>query len=155
MNHLYLFTLEIVPLEVGKAYADLPSHLTLMSRFTSQESSEELARIVSPVFAAIESFDLTFVEIIELGPKKVTAHMVNSADESRLHEKLRLLLVENSASFQYPEFIGTGHRAHITKRQGVSLEQGSQLTCSAAYLIEVVDKQRVVRAKFVLKPANN
>lgn len=155
MDHLYLFTLEIAPLEVSKAYADLPSHLTLMSRFTSEKSPEELAHSVVPLFAATKPVDLAFGKTIELGPKKVTAHMVDSSDEAGLHEKLRWLLAENGVVFQYPEFIGAHHKAHITKRQGVQFEQGSQLTCSAAYLIEVVNRQRVVRAKFALKPVNN
>ena len=42
-NHLYLFTLEVVPLEVGKTYDELPLHCTLMFRFWSELPAEELA----------------------------------------------------------------------------------------------------------------
>lgn len=148
--HLYLFTLEIVPLEAGKTYDDLPSHLTLMSRFTSDLSPDELMPIVTPIFASTKPVVLTFGATIELGPKKVTAHMVESAGEARLHEQLRSLLAENGVVFQYPEFIGMSHKAHVTKREGAQFEQGSQLTCSAAYLVEVVNKRRVVRARLNL-----
>lgn len=152
---LYLFTLEIVPLEVGKTYDDLPSHLTLMSRFTSELTPSELTRIVTPIFAASKSVSLTFGPTIELGPKKVVAHMVDSADEAGLHEKLRSLLDKNGVVFQYPAFIGAGHKAHVTQREGAHFEQGSRLTCSAAYLIEVIDGQRFVRQQFVLQPVND
>lgn len=147
---LYLFALEIVPLEVGRAYVDLPSHLTLMSRFTSDMASEDLAHLVVPVFAGARPVTLTFGPTIELGPKKVIAHMVESAGETALHEKLRSFLAANGALFQYPEFIGANHKAHVTRREGVQFEQGSQITCSAAYLIEVVDKRRIPRARFSL-----
>lgn len=35
--HLYLFTLEVAPLEIGMTYNPLPSHLTLVSRFFSDK----------------------------------------------------------------------------------------------------------------------
>ena len=152
---LYLFTLEIVPLEVGKMYDDLPSHLTLMSRFTSELTPNELTQTVTPLFADTKPVTVTFGSTIELGPKKVVAHMVDSNDEAVLHEKLRSLLAENGVSFQYPEFIGANHKAHVTQREGVHFEQGSQLTCSAAYLIEVVQGRRLVRQLFALQPGND
>lgn len=54
----YLFILEIAPLETGKIYAELPSHLTLMSRFWSELSPDELAGIVRPLFQNARLGDL-------------------------------------------------------------------------------------------------
>ena len=88
MKHLYLFTLEIPPLEVGTAYDDLPSHLTLMSRFLSELPAEELANQVRLLFATTGFIHLAFAETIELGPKKVMAHMVDSPSERQLHHNL-------------------------------------------------------------------
>lgn len=150
MKHLYLFTLEIVPLEVGKTYNELPSHLTLMSRFLSDVLAEGLADKVRPLFMRTAPAHLVFGETIQLGPKKVIAHMVSSPDEGRLHDNLRKLLDEIKVEYQYPKFIGENHRPHITAREGVRFDAGNGHTALAAYLIEVVDKKRVVRAKFEL-----
>jgi len=150
VSHLYLFTLEIVPLEADKIYDEPPSHLTLMSRFLSELSPEELATQVRPFFASTVPIHLAFGETIELGPKKVTAHMVNSSEERSLHNDLSVLLNTIDVEYQYPEFIGDNHKAHVTQRTGMSLDAGSKRITSAAYLIEVVNKKRVIRAKFKL-----
>lgn len=150
MKHLYLFTLEIVPLEVGRTYAELPSYLTLMSRFLSELSPGELAENVRPLFMQTAPVHLVFGETMQLGPKKVTAHMVSSPDERRLHDNLRELLDEIKVEYQYPEFIGENHRPHVTAREGLRLDAGIERTALTAYLIEVIDKKRVVRDKFTL-----
>ncbi|HET8670780.1 MAG TPA: 2'-5' RNA ligase family protein [Candidatus Saccharimonadales bacterium] len=153
MKHLYLFTLEITPLEIGRVYDELPSHLTLMSRFLSHFSPDELTTRVRPLFAGTSPVHLAFGKTKILGPKKVTAHMVASTDERRLHNNLRKLLDGANVEYQYPEFIGDNHKPHVTAREGVQFVPGSTHTASAVYLIEVVDKKRVVRAKFTLSAA--
>jgi hypothetical protein len=148
MKHLYLLTLEIDPLEVGKVYDELPSHLTLMSRFLSDPDPKELSGIIRPVIEPTGNITLTFGPTIQLGPKKVTAHMVDSPDEKLLHKRLQTSLEEVGVTFQYPQYIGSNHKAHVTQRDGKDFPPGSQLTSSAAYLIEVVDGQRIVRSRF-------
>lgn len=150
MSHLYLFTLEIAPLEVEHTYDELPSHLTLMSRFVSELQTEELAEAVRPLFSRANPITLTFGETSELGPKRVVVHHVHSSDEAALHNTLRRALDSLSVEYQYPEFIGSNHKAHVTQRPGVIFEANEQRLASVVYLIEVVDKQRVVRAKFTL-----
>lgn len=150
MKHLYLFTLEIVPLEVGRTYEELPSHLTLMSRFSSDLSSHELSKIVQPLFAMTHPVPLVFGRTTKLGPKKVTAHMVTSAAEHQLHNNLRKTLDMVHVEYQYPEFTGDGHKSHVTARDGVQFAAGSELLAFAVYLIEVVDKKRLVQATFTL-----
>lgn len=151
MKHLYLFTLEIEPLDVGKTFCELPSHLTLMSRFLSDLSPDELAAKVRLLFTSTAPVRLIFGETTTLGPKKVTAHMVNSLDERRLHNALHKLLDAIEVDYQYPSFIGEGHKPHVTAREGVWFDRGSNHIASAVYLIEVIDKKRVIRAKFELK----
>lgn len=154
MKHLYLFTLEIVLLEVGKTYDELPSHLTLMSRFLSDLPSDELADKVRPLFEETAPISLAFGETIQLGPKKVTAHMVTSSDERRLHNELRKMLDAIKVEYQYPEFIGSNHKPHITEREGVRFVSGGSRIVPAAYLIEVINnKKRVIRAKLELSAA--
>jgi len=150
MKRLYLFALEVVPLELGKTYDDLPSHLTLMSRFSSELPPEELAVVVHPLLSATPPVHLAFGETIALGPKRVTAHMVSSPDEVKLHEALRKVLDSAKVEFQYPEFVGDNHKAHVTQRTGVQFDPGSEHVARAAYLVEVVDKKRMIRTKFTL-----
>lgn len=150
MRHLYLFTLEIMPLEVGKAYADLPSHLTLMSRFLSDLAPERISFIAESLFTDTKPINLSFGNTIELGPKKVTAHMVDSRDERTLHRRLQEVLEKADVVFQYPQFIGTNHKAHVTRRDGVDFPPKTQFLAAAVYLIEVVDGQRIIRARFSL-----
>jgi hypothetical protein len=153
MKHLYLFTLEVSPLETGKTYDDLPSHLTLMSRFWSELSPDELANAVRRLFAVTAPVALIFGETIELGPKKVIAHMVSSPSEQALHIKLHELLDSIHVEQQYPQYVGDGHKAHVTRREGLEFKQTDQYSASAAYLIEVVDTKRVVRSRFELAVA--
>ena len=147
MKHLYLFTLQIGPLEVGKMYDDLPSHLTLMSRFLSEMPHDELASAVKPVFKQASPVALTFGDTNELGPKNVVAHMISSPAEATLHNKLYQRLESLGVEFQYPQFIGRGHKAHVSKREGTTFLKGQTQISSAVYLIEVIDEKRVVRTK--------
>lgn len=149
-KHRYLFTLEVVPLEIGSTYDTLPSHLTLMSRFWSELTTEQLADAVKPLFAQTLPIGLRFGATEALGPKKVTAHMVTSDAESALHVALQKKLDDLHVSYEYPEFVGANHKAHVTQRQGVTFKEGSAIQSGAVYLIEVVNGQRVVRARFIL-----
>ncbi len=150
MKHLYLFVLEVTPLEVGVVYDDLPSHLTSMSRFFSNLAPDELSSVVRPLFANIQPVSLIFGSTIKLGPKKVTAHMVSSAEEQSLHMRLQVLLEKAGVIFQYPEFIGVNHKAHITQRDGVDFPPKTHLLSLAAYLVEVIDGRRIIRSRFSL-----
>ncbi len=150
MKHLYLFTLEIVPLEVGKSYDELPLHLTLMSRFLSELSPDELVFAVQYVFARASPVALVFGDIEELGPKKIAAYMISSQSEKTLHNELYRKLSALKIEYQYPQFVGTGHRAHVSAREGLEFERGHLETALVGYLIEVVDRKRIVRARFEL-----
>lgn len=150
MKHLYLFTLEITPLEVGRAYKELPSHLTLMSRFLSDLPYEELAHNVQSLFTQTKTLDLVFGKTTELGPKKLTVHMVRSAEEDSLHIRLKNFLDSIGVTYQYLQFTGQNHIAHVTKREGAHFAKGDIHVSPAAYLIEVIDSNRIVRAKFEL-----
>lgn len=151
MEHRYIFILEVAPVEVSKTYDELPSHLTLISRFFSESPPERLAEAARPLFKQTEPVVLTFAETLELGPKKLTTHMVEHSNElKRLHNKLRGLLDSINADYEYPQFIGEGHKPHVTKRDGGQFNAGGRKTIQAACLVEIVDGKRVVRSKFEL-----
>ena len=153
MSHLYVLTLEVVPLEVSKVYDELPSHITLMSRFLSDLDARELGNGIRPLFEAASPLRLTFGATVELGPKRVTAHMISSRNEQRLHESTRVLLEKMEVVSQYPQFTGANHKPHVTQREGAVFPPHSRLVSSAAYLIEIIDGNRVVRERFRLGPA--
>lgn len=151
MKHRYLFILEVAPVEVGKAYDELPSHLTLMSRFFSELPPARLAEVVRPLFEGTKPLKLSFGETTELGPQKLTVHVVTYSNElKRLHNELRTLLDSVSAEYEYPQFIGEGHKPHVTERKGEQFKGGDQKVTKAAYLVEVIDGSRVIRSSFTL-----
>lgn len=151
MKRRYIFTLEVTPLEVGVTYDELPSHLTLMSRFFSDFNSERLANLVRPLFSSTKPIRLQFGEIAVLGPKGLLVHTVHHSDDlAHLHQKLYGLLDSVGAEYEYPQFIGKNHKPHVTKREGVQFDAGSTKSVGAAYLIEIVNGQRLVRTKLLL-----
>jgi predicted kinase len=152
MKHRYLFILEVAPVEVGKTYEELPSHLTLMmSRFFSDLSPEQMSEVVKPLFSKTVPIVLTFGETTELGPKKLTVHMIEHNQElKQLHQKLRTLLDSINVEYEYPQFIGENHKPHVTKRPGIRFDAGEKKIVRAAYLVEIVDSRRVIRSKFGL-----
>jgi len=152
MKHRYLFSLEITTIEVGKTYDELPSHLTLMSRFFSELSPAELIEVVQPLFKQTEPIELTFGETAKLGPKKLGVHLIEHSMALRqLHNKLRKLLDSIGVDYEYPQFIGDMYQPHVTKRENTRFEVGYKLRVNVSYLIEIIDGQRVISSKLKLR----
>lgn len=106
-RHLYLFTLEVAPLRVGHVYNPLPSHLTLMSRFWSELTPEELTKIVAPLFEQTKPIELHFGIPATLGPKQVPVHLIENTGEIKaLHSELRALLDDTKVAYTASEYIG-------------------------------------------------
>lgn len=153
MKRLYLFTLEVTPMVVGKTYNPLPSHLTLMSRFWSDLSPDELAEVVRPLFRQARPIELIFGEAAMLGPKQVAVHLVDNTKELKnLHSRLYDLLNAQGVTYTAPQFVGNGHKPHVSKREGDQFTAGHKHMANAAYLIEVEingkDHLRLIRTKF-------
>lgn len=89
-----------------------------------------------------------------LGPKKLTVQMVHQPKELKLHNELRQCLDAVKVEYQYPQFTGQNHKPHVTKREGVEFELGDKHIARMIYLIQVINGNRVVRAKFELKEGN-
>jgi hypothetical protein len=155
-QRLYLFTLEVTPMGVDKMYNPLPSHLTLMSRFWSSLSPEELSGIGEPLFQRTRPIELSFGEPATLGPKQVAVHLVENTRELKdLHLQLHSLLDAVGATYNAPQYVGDGHKPHVSKRKGDQFTVGHKQMANAVYLIEVEvkgdDHLRFIRAKFDLK----
>lgn len=158
--HLYLFTLEVTPLEVGRTYDELPLHCTLMHRFYSELSVDELSNNVKSLFDKTPPITLAVYEHTRLGPKQVPVSLIELTEaldslNMQLFDQLNKLEVEYTA----PQWVGKGHVFHITDRENEALEIGRDRTSEVIYLIEVVDRKRVIRERFDLdgrvQPSNN
>ncbi|HUS26652.1 MAG TPA: 2'-5' RNA ligase family protein [Nevskiaceae bacterium] len=151
MNHRYLFALEVAPIEAGKTYDELPSHLTLMSRFFCGLRPEQLAEVVCPLLERTKLLELLFEQTTALGPKQLTVHMVAYSNELKhMHNALRNLLDLAKVDYEYPQFIGKGYKPHVTKRDDVQFARGDRKIVKAVCLVEVVAGKRVIRSKFNL-----
>lgn len=154
-QHLYLLTLEVTPLAVGGIYNPLPSHLTLMSRFWSELLPDEISEIIKPLFDRASPIELAFGKPARLGPKKIDVHLIEP-DKSlkKLHHDLHNLLNATNVTYEYPQFVGEGHKPHVSIREDDQFRAGHKHIASAAYLIEVEiegDKHlRFIRARFEL-----
>lgn len=151
MQHRYLFILEVAPIKVSETYVELPSHLTLMSRFFSKLSPTQLDAHIRPIFEQQRPIRVLFEGMVELGPKRLPVHLVKHTHELRaLHNKLHGALDAINVAYEYPQFIGENHKPHVTQRVGISFHAGDTKTMHAAYLIEVVDGTRVVRSSYAM-----
>ncbi len=135
---LFLITLEIDVLEVGKNYNPLPSHLTLVPRFWANESPEEIAELVIPIFKKSDSMPLTVGKSELIGPKNTEVYLVSkSAELSDLHSDLVNELAAIDAEFSHPEFMYNNWTPHISVRHEKKFEDDTALDCNKGYLIEV------------------
>lgn len=140
---------------VGKTYNPLPSHLTLMSRFWSSLSPEELTKLVEPLLQQTKPIELSFGEAATLGPKQVAVHLVRNTKELKdLHSHLHDLLDAVGVTYTAPQFVGDGHKSHVSRRDSDQFTVGHKQMANAVYLIEVEikgeDHLRHIRAKFDL-----
>lgn len=152
---LYLFTLEVVPLEVGKTYNPLPSHLTLISRFYAHEPPKYIAKKASDLFNGTGSIALVFDQSATIGPKNTAVHLVQASDALKeLHNHLSQILDSISVEYTQPEYIREGWKPHISKRNHDNFAPGLIHPSKAAYLIEVRKEGendiRIIRGKFSL-----
>lgn len=122
-----------------------------MSRFWIDLPPQNLVAKARSLFSTVAPLTLQIGATVELGPKKVTAHMIKqSKQEQQLHKQLHTMLGNSGATFEYPQFTGENHKAHITQRKGISFEPGTSILASNVYLIEIIDHNRVVRSKIEL-----
>lgn len=154
-KHLYLFTLEVVPLSVGTVYNPLPSHLTLVSRFWSKLAPQAITNSSEPVFQQTQALKLIFSESAKIGPKHTDVHLIEHDEDIRqLHKRLCTSLDTMGVEYTLPQFIRNGFKPHVSQREGDGFLPGHSLMVDAAYLIEVEIRGdqhlRFVRSKFDL-----
>lgn len=80
--------------------------------------------------------------------------MVTSVTEKQLHSELKKVLDNLKVECQYPDFIGVGHKAHVTAREGVHFAEGHTQTAHQVHLVEVVDKKRICHLKAERSPSD-
>ncbi|MDB5176039.1 MAG: hypothetical protein JWM81_897 [Candidatus Saccharibacteria bacterium] len=151
----YLFTLEVTPLNVGKAYASLPLYCTLMYRFHSPLSAQELIAAVEPLFARTKPLLLEAGEHQAFGPRQVLVTMLRPSPVLLLlHNALYTALNDLGVTYAEAEWVGSGYKPHVSDQSGKSFAKLSPHMSTAIYLIEaqfpLEGNQRYIRAKFQL-----
>jgi hypothetical protein len=140
-KHCYLFAFEVTPLHVGAVYDELPLHCTLMHRFWSKLSPEDLANRVRSFFEHVHPVTLTAEKQLLLGPKQTPVTELELTDELRkLHMELYEFLNSLPVEYTAPEYVGGGYRAHVSERPHDRLE----------VRVPRDERKRFVRAKFNL-----
>lgn len=161
MRHCYLFALEVYPLEVEKVYDELLPHCTLVHRFWSALTPEELAEKIRPILESTEAITLISEKSVLLGPKQTPVSKLKPTPELiRLHMRLYTLLDGLGVEYTEPGWVGEGYTPHISEREYIQLKPGERHVSSAVYLIEVKvpgnTHKRFVRQRLALKqPASS
>ena len=151
MQHRYIFTLEVVPLKLDHTYDALPLHLTLLSRFLTDLKYSQLQQFVKSVFEKAYEVNLLIDGTAELGPKETPVYIVRKTDEiTQLHNDLCRHLDKIHVTYEYPEYVQQGYKPHISKRRGFESNNEDVLVSSRVYLVEIIDRKRVVRSRFGL-----
>jgi hypothetical protein len=149
--YLYLFTLEVEPLRVGGVFDELPLHCTLMHRFYSELSADELGDNVRSLFDKTPQVLLTAYKHTKLGPKQVPVSLIKLTEElDKLNMQVYNQLNKLEVEYTTPQWVGKGHVFHVTDRIPDRLEINEGYVSKAAYLIEVVDHKRIIRQQYEL-----
>ena len=155
-KHLYLFTLEVAPLDNGGIYRVLPSHCTLVSRFWSELLPQEIEAKVAPLLNNQKVIELIFGNKEIFNESKAKVNLIHKTNELyMLHSKLCDLLDGLGVEYTTPLWIRDGWRPHVTERPDVTFAPGMRHLSKAVYFIEVKinaeEDTRYIRAKFDLK----
>lgn len=109
----------------------------------------KIASATNTLFKGCQPISLTFGGTIELGPKKLIVHTIKNSDElQQLHTRLLTALNALDVEYEYPEYVGAGHKPHVTQRKGVHFSVGNTHVTHTAHLIEIVNGKRVIRTQF-------
>lgn len=149
-QYLYLFVLEVEPVETGRTYSELPLHCTLMHRFWSNVPADVLIQKVQPLCRQAAPVLLQPGAQEVYGPRAVTVTKVHKTDDLQaLHTMFFAALNTIGVSYTEPDWVGHGYDPHVTHRADGRKMTHEQLS-TAVYLVEVVDHERHIRARLTL-----
>lgn len=151
----YLLALEVEPMEVGRSYAQLPMHCTVMHRFLTELSAEALIAELAPIFDSADPLALRLSDHVAFGPRKQLVTLIESSPELvTLHNRLFDRL--NSLSVRYTEldWVDAGYVPHVTDKNGKRISPKLASNINAAYLISIEHPlkgdKRSINYKFVI-----
>jgi len=151
----YFLALEVEPMEVGRAYEQLPMYCTIMPRFHTALSVDELASALEPIFANFGPITLNAGEHLAFGPQKQLVTLVDPTEEiTEIHQALFDTFNKLNVQYAEQEWVGEGYIPHVTDNQGKRLTIHQTLLSKKAYLVTVdhplAGKQRKVKQLFKL-----
>lgn len=160
----YLLVFEIDPMQVGKTYASLPLHCTLVNWFWSPVAANELVAALEPIISKSLPVTLhsrgveTFTGFTKIGTIPVTVNtVVPTEDIVTLHSLTCKQLDSLSCTYMKPEFVKAGYRPHATQHHASKLESGTSVNSVTVYLISAdapeYGNDRTVVYRFTSLPA--
>ena len=156
---LLVVVLPLSPLEVDDSFSvsDWPLHVTAVPTFSIDLSATDVAAEMTTEFASHKTFTVIAGEDELFGP--LANILVTVIDHSPALQLLHLSLTESlkarGATFESPEFVADGYRAHVTVTQQSRVAAGDKLLLQQLALVDMqpdpsTDRRRVT-ATFPLR----
>ena len=156
---LFVVVLPLYPLEEDDSFSvsDWPLHVTVVPTFSIDLSATDVAAEMATEFASHETVTVTAGEDELFGP--LANMLVTVIDDSPALQSLHLSLTASlkalGATFESPEFVANGYRAHVTATQHCRLTAGDELLLEQLALVDIqpdpsTDRRRVT-ATFPLR----
>ncbi|OGG47298.1 hypothetical protein A2671_00115 [Candidatus Kaiserbacteria bacterium RIFCSPHIGHO2_01_FULL_49_13] len=155
--HVYLFVLEVDPMEVGEIHGSLPLHCTLMPWFYTYPDWREILEKTRGVFLGQRAVGLFSGARAFFGEKNNTpVHMlVRHKELLLLHSKLLEVLSGYGTDHVIPRYVGQKFSPHVSDHKDRSFPPGSYLLSKHVYLIEaqnvIMRSNKKVQAKIRLE----
>lgn len=129
-----------------------PLHVTLASNFIVDWESTNLFEKLSALLANRQSFEITVGDDEYFGPQKqVHVTLLNMNSEIRsLHNDVIALLKECGATFDEPQYLEEGFRAHATVQLQARLHKGDAVNIEELTIIDMfphndINKRKILR----------
>lgn len=137
----------------GQVYLSLPLHLTL-ARFSTDRPAEELLAKTWPIIARTPAVVLNIGETSRFGssqrPQRVEVNLVEKTKElGDLHMQLFEALNKLEVEYSNANYVGQSFKPHVSRRDGIGLEEGTSYLSRAVYFIEVRRSSHTSSQKFV------
>lgn len=156
---LFVIVLPLSPLKVDDSFSvsDWPLHVTVVPTFSIDLPATDVAAEMAAEFASHETVTVTASEDELFGPLAniLVTVIDNSPALQSLHLSLTASLKALGATFESPEFVATGYRAHVTVTPHCRVASGDKLLLEQLALVDMhpepsTDRRRVT-ATFPLR----
>lgn len=116
---------------------ETPLHATLAGVFAINQTGDDIAAILNEGLDEERAFDIEG-EVIESWGEGLNVTTIKRSDEfDELYRKVQEILLNNSAVFNEPEYLGDGFRPHVTVQKSGRLGIGSTAVIRNVSLVDM------------------